>query len=53
MMPMHMPSKRKGKRQVLDRTFRSSIPPTFLSGLGHVSEDNPEVVGLDAPKEPI
>lgn len=49
-MPMRMLSKHQGKRQVLDKTFRSSIPPTFPSGSGLVSEYNPKVVGLDAPK---
>ena len=52
-MPMHAPSIRKSKKQLLDRTSKSSSSPTLPSVLGPISEDNPEVVGLDAPKEPI
>ena len=52
-MPMRAPSNRKIKKKVLGRTSRSSNPPALPTGLGHVSEDNLEAVGMDAPKEPI
>lgn len=31
-MPMHAPSNRKSKKQVLDRTYKSSSSPTLPSG---------------------
>ena len=52
-MPMHASSNHKSKKQVLDRTFKSSSTPTFPSRSGHVFKENPKFVGLDAPKEPI
>ena len=52
-MPMSAPSNCKRKKHVLDRTSRSSSPPTLPSRLGPVSEENLEAMGMDAPKESI
>lgn len=52
-MPMHAPSIHKSNKQVLDRTSKCSSSPTLSSRSVPISKDNPEVVGLVAPKDPI
>ena len=52
-MPTCAPSIHKGKKQVLNRVSKSSSTLTFPSGSSPISEDDPETMGMDAPKEPI
>lgn len=52
-IPTHAPSIHKGKKRILNRVSRSSSPPTLPSRSSPISKDDLEIVGLNAPKEPI